>query len=212
MRIRLAASFTAVLILACAVVCVFVLAPGLRIVGVFIPRQVWLVENGALWMAGLWLWLVGIFSWMWMLVTLLWSYSPAHRITTMLQSGLMLLGAGLAIAGTVTWMSVIPVVVELPDAHILTPITDALALGFLGAGCFMGGIATAWIGYDLARLNFLPAAWVAPMCLAGLCAIPAPFLLPHQPWLLAAGAVFWIAGTLHLGLRRNIPHAYTEWQ
>jgi hypothetical protein len=211
MRIQVAAGFSAVTILSCILFAIVGMGPSLRIVGVFLPRQVWLSENPLLWMGGLWLWLLGIFSWMLLLVALLWSYSPAHRITTMLQSGLMLLGAGLAIGGVVVWMNAMPYAIEQPDAPVLAGLVDAVALGFLGAGCFMAGVVTLWMGLDLARLGAMPWAWLAPLIGAGLCALPTPFLLPHQPWLLAAGGVLWCAGCLHLALRRRMPQAFTEW-
>jgi hypothetical protein len=211
MRIRFAAGFTFIALLCCGLAAILALRPGLYRTGEFTARQAWLLDNSWLWTAGMWLFLVGIFSWMVFLVSLLWSYSPAHRMTTMLQSGLMIISATLAIGGVVTWMSVLPEAVEQPEAHLRVPLVDALALGLLSAGLFMGGVVTAWIGLDLARLDAMPAGWLVPMILAGVSAAPAPFLLPHQPWLLAAGALLWLGGALHLALRRNLPNAYTEW-
>lgn len=134
-----------------------------------------------------------------------------HRITTMLQSGLLIIAAGLGIAGVVVWMNGLTFAVQQADAELIGALIDSLALGFLGAGCFMAGAVTAWIGIDLARLQMMSWLWLLPFTLAGICLLPAPFLLPAHAWLVVVGAILWGIGAMHIALRRNIPHAYAEW-
>ncbi len=210
MRIINAARFSGLAFLAAFLFTVFSLRLGLRTATVQLPRQVWLQENEALWMAGGWLWLLAVFSWMVLLVALIWSYLPGHRIATMLQSGLMIISAVLTIAGVITWMNVLPYAANQPTAVELIPFVDTLALTFFGAGLFMGGAVTAWLAVDLARLNALPGAWVAPAIGAGLCFVPAPFILPW-PYLVLVGLVLWLGWCLFLGTRREMPSAYSEW-
>ena len=184
---------------------------GYRIVGVTLPRQVWLVEHPTLWAAGNWLWMLAIFSWMLVLVALMWSYSPAHRISSMLQSGLLIIAAVLLIAGVVVWMNVLPYGAGQPNAVDLIPLIDSLALGLFGAGLFMAGVVTSWIGIDLIRLKALSREWALPAVFAGACLLPAPFLLPRFT-LIAAGLLLWLAWCLVLGTRKSMPSAYAEWQ
>ena len=99
MKTPIAARFSVITLLGALLYSVFVMAPGLRIVGVSFPRQAWIAENPLLWSLGLWLWLAAIFCWMWVMVSLMWAYLPAYRIASMLQSGLLTIGATLAIGG-----------------------------------------------------------------------------------------------------------------
>ena len=184
---------------------------GYRIVGVTLPRQVWIVEHPTLWAVGNWLWMLAIFSWMLVLVALMWSYLPAHRISSMLQSGLLIIAAVLLIAGVVVWMNVLPYGAGQPNAVDLIPLIDSLALGLFGAGLFMAGLVTAWIGIDLIRLKALSREWALPAALAGACLLPAPFLLPRFT-LIAAGLLLWLVWCLVLGTRKSMPNAYAEWQ
>ncbi len=108
MKVIQAARFSGLIFLVATTFAIFATRTGYRIVGVTLPRQVWLVEHPTLWAAGNWLWMLAIFSWMLVLVALMWSYSPAHRISSMLQSGLLIIAAVLLIAGVVVWMNVLP--------------------------------------------------------------------------------------------------------
>lgn len=168
-----------------------IIRPGLRIVGVSFPRQAWIMENNLLWNAGLWLWLVGMSGWMWVIVSLMWAYLPAHRIASMLQSGLVVIGATLAIAGVVVWMTALPATLRLPSVNELLTLVDGLALGLLSAGTLMAGLETGWVAIDLMRFSPLRRIWVAVAALAGALMIPSPFLLPF-PWHLLAAAVCWL--------------------
>ena len=85
-----------------------------------------------------------------------------------------------------------------------------LALGALGAGFLMGGAVTAWIGLDLAQEDSLNWAWGLPAVVAGLLAVPSPFVLP-MPWLLVAAGVVWLGWGLFLVTRREMPNAFSEW-
>ncbi|MBV7332585.1 hypothetical protein KFU94_31030 [Chloroflexi bacterium TSY] len=153
------------------------------------PRRGWINENPLAWEIGWWLWMLVVVGWMLFLVTLIWRYSPAHRVPTMLQSGLIIIASVLVVIGILVWMAVLPVAVDLENAVNIVPLIDAFALGAIGAGCLMGGIVTSWICIDLLRLRKLTWSWVVPGLIAGLCMIPSPFLLP-QPYLLAVSAFF----------------------
>lgn len=209
MKTPVAARFSALTLLVVIIYSLFVMAPGLRIVGVSFPRQAWILENPVLWRLGLWLWLAMIFCWMWVLVSLLWAYLPAHRINSMLQSGLLIISAALAIGGIVTWMAAAPAALGLPLVNELLPVVDAFALGWLGAGAFMGGIVTLWIGIDLWRFSPLARGALGVALAAGALILPSPFVLPF-PWHLLAAALCWLVWTLYLGMRRRLPNAYPE--
>ncbi|MBW7883049.1 MAG: hypothetical protein H3C34_10500 [Caldilineaceae bacterium] len=209
MKTPLAARLSALLTVVVTLYAVTVMRPGLRLVGVLFIRQGWLLDNPALWQLGLWLWMVAIFCWMWVLISLLWHYLPAHRISTMLESGLILIGATLSITGTIAWMGALPAALPLTTASELMPIVDGLALGLLGGGCLMSGIATAWVAADLMRLAPLPRRWTAFGLVAGLLMAPTPFLLPF-PWHLLVAAAAWTLWCAFLGARRRLPSAYPE--
>jgi hypothetical protein len=209
MKIINAARFAGFVFIATGLITLLGLGPGLdpRLDGG--ARADWFAANGGLWMVGGWLWLLAIFAWMVLLVSFLWSYSPAHRIATMLQSGLMLIAATLAIAGVLVWMNMLPAAVE--TGGDLLAFTDGLALTFFGAGLFMGGIVTAWLGMDMRLMDKLPNGWVLPGILAGLLLIPSPFLLPRitlHLWLALAVFIAWCA---ILAVQRKQPDAYPEW-
>jgi hypothetical protein len=154
--------------------------------------------------------LLAIFGWMVLIVTLMWSYIPGHRVATMLQNGLIVIAAVLAIGGVVTWMNVLPMVAGQPQAAAMVPVIDALALGLLGAGLFMGGGVTLWHLVDLVRLGFLPISWTWPGFAAALCLLPAPWLLPGG-LLVLSGSVLWAGWCLFLSTRVRWPSAYAEW-
>ncbi len=187
-----------------------IMPDGLDTIGVSLPRQAWLLETGPLWQIGAWLWLLAIFGWMLVIVALMWSYIPAHRISAMLQNGLTLIAAVLAIAGVVVWINALPWAAAQANPAEWMSLVDVLALGFLGAALFMGGLVTAWQAYDLARVGQLPVAWVIVPMLSGLVVAPSPWLLPGG-WHLAAGALLWIFWCAFLALRR-LPPAFAEWK
>jgi hypothetical protein len=209
MKTPIAARFSLATLLAGLLYALTVLRPGLRLVGVSFPRQVWLAENPAFWSLGLWLWLAALFCWMWVLVSLMWAYLPAHRISSMLQSGVLVISATLAISGVVVWMAALPAVLPMQSVNELLPLVDSLALGLLGAGALMGGIVTSWIAIDLMRYSPLQRGWIAAAVAAGVLALPSPFLLPFS-WHLIAAALCWLIWVLWLGRMRRLPSAYPE--
>lgn len=206
MNTPVAARFSAVVTVATALYALLIMRPGLRLIGVSFPRQAWIMENPPLWSLGLWLWLALIFGWIWVLVSLTWAYLPTQRIAAALQSGLLLIGATLMVAGTMAWMTALPAVLPLRSVNELLPLVDGLALGLLGTGASMGGIVTIWIGVDLIRYSPIRAAQCALCVAAGAVIIPSPFLLPF-PWHLLAAAFCWLTWCIFLGLRRRLPGA-----
>ena len=60
----------------------------------------------------------------------------------------------------------LPSILPLQSVNELLPLVDGLALGLLGAGAFIGGIVTTWIGVDLMRLSPIAATWCA-LCVGG---------------------------------------------
>ena len=222
MKLRYAAIFTTIAFTAAAAYTALLLLPALQInrAQPVLLRGEWMAGNQATWTLGGWLWLLAIFSWMVLLVTLIWAYSPAHRVPTMLQSGLIVIGALLSIIGVVSWMGLLPVALGDVDALTidalaqrgdLMRLVDGLALGLLGAGLFMGGAVTAWLCIDLAQLKLLPWHWVLPGAAAGALAVPAPFVLP-SPWLPALACFALLTWSLLLATRSEMPSAFPEWQ
>ncbi|MEZ4677219.1 MAG: hypothetical protein R2932_23675 [Caldilineaceae bacterium] len=192
MNVTTAARLHLILLIVVAIGTYLFLWPGLRIVGVQFPRQSWILTHAMGWRGGWWLWLLAIFGWMYLLATLAWTYLPAHRAAAMVQSGLMIISAVLLIAGVTAWMGVLPVVMAQPDASALLLLVDAFALNFLGAGCLMGGVVTAWIGYDLWRQRVVSRPWTLFCIGAGLAAIPSPFLFPFPFHLLLTALCWWL--------------------
>lgn len=211
MKVQQAARFNAVFWPAMLFYTIVTMAPGLRITGVHFPRQGWIVDNSFFWTAGCWFWLLAIFGWMWLLMALAWSYLPAYRLASMLQSGIMIIAATLAISGVTVWLALLPPVMRQESATMLAPLVDALALGLIGGGAFMGGIVTVWIGLDLYQQGVLARGWLMLCALAGLCAVPTPFLLPFG-YLLAVAALAWWGWALYLAFRPRLPSPYAEWQ
>lgn len=209
MKTPIAARFSLAILVVALLYALTFMRPGLRIVGVSFPRQVWLAENPVLWNLGLWLWLAMFFCWMWVIVSLMWAYLPAHRISSMLQSGLLVISATLAISGVVVWMAVLPAVLPLQSVNEWLPVVDNLALGLLGAGALMGGVVTIWVAVDLMRTSPLQRGWTALAAAAGALAAPSPFLLPF-PWHLVAAAVCWALWVFYLARLRRLPSAYPE--
>lgn len=215
MNVLYAARFATVVFLSAALYTWLQMQPGLVAVGVMADRWAWLALHDGLWRLGWWLWLAAIFSWMWLLVALAWSYLPAHRMAAMLQSGLMVIAAVLAIAGVTVWMAVLPAAVQLGGAtadagEMLAPLVDMLAMSLVSAGCFMGGLVTSWIAWDLIRQKVLIRFWLWLLLFAGLALAPAPFVALH-PYPLAAALGFWLLGSLWLSTRGRLPSPFSEW-
>jgi len=132
-------------------------------------------------------------------------YTPAMRVATMLQNGLMLLSAGLLITGVTVWMALLPAAADGEWAAFI----DRLALAFLGGGLFMAGVTTGWIALDLAQLDRLPRSWLVPGMAAAALWIPTPFLLPAAvPALL--GVAMFVAWTGFWATRPSLPPVYQE--
>jgi hypothetical protein len=215
MNVLYAARFTTVVVLGAALYTWLQMRPGLATSGASAERQAWLALHGSVWTLGWWLWLVAIFSWMWLLIALAWSYLPAHRMAAMLQSGLMIIAAVLAIAGVTVWMAVLPLSVQMGGTTTntgenLAPLVDMLAMSLVSAGCFMGGLVTSWIAWDLIRQKVLRRFWLWLLVLAGLALAPAPFTALH-PYPLAAALGCWLLCTLWLSTRERLPSPFSEW-
>ncbi len=209
MKTPIAARFSSVSLIIAVLYSLLLMWPGLRLVGVSFPRQAWIAENPLLWSLGLWLWLTVIFCWMWVMVSLMWAYLPAYRISSMLQSGLLLISATLAIGGVVVWMAALPTILPMRSVNELLPLVDSLALGLLGAGALMGGVVMCWVAADLIQQSPLHRGWLLLLGAAGVLAVPSPFLLPF-PWHLLAAAICWLVWALHLAWMRRLPSAYPE--
>jgi hypothetical protein len=205
MKLIRAGRFAALVFATTVLYALLVLTTPLQVEGLWTLRQEWLMANPLQWMAGGWLALLAIFAWMVLLVALMYSYLPAHRIATMLQSGLLIISAVLLIGGVIVWMNLLPRAADADWAAFV----DGLALTFLGAGLFMGGGVTAWIALDLGRLQLLPWTWTLPGIGAGLLMLPSPFVLPNPILILPALALFFL-WTLIFGMRRRVPSAYPE--
>lgn len=205
MRLTSLARFAAFILLLTLLVGAALLPAPLDVSAEWNPRQAWLAANGGLWMLGGWLALAAVFGWMAFLVALMHIYSPAHRVATMLQSGLMLLSAGLLIAGVTVWMALLPTAAGPEWAAFI----DRLALAFLGGGLFMAGATTGWIAVDLALLKKLPWGWMLPGILAALCWIPSPFILPAA-FLPLAGTLLFLLWGAFWGTRPSLPPVYQE--
>lgn len=209
MKLSIAASFSGGAVLLATLGSLFVASPGLHISTVLLQRKAWLLEQPALWQIHWWLWLLAIFGWMYLLVTFVWRYTPAHRISTMLQVGLMNIAALLSIIGALIWMNILPLVVSLEGSSNWVELIDAMALTLLGSGAFMGGVVTLWITLDLFTLKKLTLSWLWPGILTGLALIPSPFLLPF-PFHLVFAAMLWILWCLLLIVRGPEPKPYPE--
>ena len=210
MKLLYASRFTLLAFIAASALFLWQSSSGVAVRGVQIRRLGWIIENQTLWSLGWWLWMVTIFAWMWLLVTLAWAYLPAHRVQSMLQSGLMLIAAVLAIAGSLVWWTTLPVIAMQQTGAMQLAVVDSVALGFVGAGLLMAGIVTAWIGYDLWRQNHFPAAWVLLQIAAGVQIGVSPFLFPAY-WHLIGALVCWLLWLGYLALRPKMPSAFAEW-
>lgn len=210
MKIINAARLSGILFLIAGLLSLFIPPPGLNFTVPVQARQELMLYSGTFWTVIWWFWLAAIFSWMLVLVAFMWSYLPAHRISTMLQMGLMIMGATLTMAGVVVWMKILPFALAQENAASLAPLVDMFALAFLVAGIFMGGVVTAWIAYTLSREKVIPTWWVAPGLIAGLLITPTPFIMP-QIYPLVGGWAAWLVWCVFLGARREMPNAFSEW-
>jgi hypothetical protein len=212
MKIPYAARFSCISFSGAALYTWWQLLPGLPGESATDVRAAWLLHHGWQWQFGWWLWLVAIFSWMVLLVVLVWSYLPAHRVAGMLQSGLMVIAAVLAIAGMTVWMAVLPVVLAPSNvAPNLIALVDTLSMSLLNAGCLMSGVVTAWLTLDLLRKNLLARVWLGILLLAGLALVPLAFF-PLHPLLLLISFFCWLIGCLWLATRQHLPRPFAEWQ
>jgi hypothetical protein len=223
MTIPYAARFATIAFLAASLFTAWQLQPGLApfvlpltgypdLTDELQARQSWYVAHRVPWQAGWWLWLLAIFSWMVLLVVLAWSYLPAHRVTGMLQSGLMLIAAVLAIAGVNVWMVLLPAALTPaePDSHLVA-LTDLLARTLLGSGALMGGITTAWIAVELLQRRLLPRLWLALLGASGLCTLLAPFFALNVLLLLLALGC-WLLACAWLAMHPRLPSLFPTWQ
>lgn len=212
MKVPIAARYNAISWIAVCTLTMTFLLPGLRMIGVQFVRQGWMLDHPVQWMVGWWLWLLAIFGWMWLLVALSWTYLPAHRVASMLQSGLLIISAVLLISGVITWMGVLPVMMVQKDATSFITLVDTLALSLLGGGCLMGGIVTAWIGIDLYRQRVLARPWTLFCIVAGLSALPSPFLFPLLfPYHLLLAVLCWLCWSIYLALLPRLPSPFSEY-
>jgi len=213
MKIQIAARVNVIVWIALCLVTALWLLPGVRLVGVQFVRQGWILDHPTLWTAGWWVWLLAIFCWMWLLITLSWTYLPGHRVASMLQSGLLIMGALMLLIGVIVWMGLLPVVLGGEDAETLIRLVDMFALSLLGAGSFMGGIVTTWVALDLYRQRVLARPWLVFCLLAGLSMIPSPFLFPLLfPYHLLLAAACWLCWSSYLALLPQLPAPFSEYR
>ena len=180
------------------------------------PNRQQLAE-GSLWQweLGGWLWLLTVFAWMILLVALKHRYSPVHRISTSLQSGLIGIAATLLIVGVLAGMNrfALPGMLNGDPQNELFSVAgnlvEQVAVTALGAGLLMGGGVTTWIAIDLVVLNKLPTLWMVPGAAAGVLSLVSPLLMPELRHLLIALLAYFV-WCLVLGLRSSLPSAYPE--
>ncbi len=212
MKLIYAARFAGVTFLAAGIYSMFVLQPiyGLMLEG---QQQSWLVEVLPRWNMGGWLLLLSVLAWMTLLVTSMYNYSPVHRVSTIMQSGLIIIAAVLLMLGILVGLTRL----EVLAAGIggLTPPSTVPGIAFLDdsplavlkAGLLMGGGVSAWIGIDLALMGKLPPLWLAPQVIAGVVLVPAPFI-GLSAWQLLIALAGLIVFCLVLGARRTLPASY----
>jgi hypothetical protein len=211
MKTPVAACFSSVSLVIVVVYSLVLMRPGLRLVGVSFPRQAWIAENSLLWSLGLWLWLAAFFCWMWVMVSLMWTYLPAHRVASMLQLGLLVISATLATTGVATWMAAPPTILPMRSVNELLPLVDSLALGLFGVSALISGVVMIWVAVDLMRDSPLRRGWLGLLLIAGALLAPSPFLLPY-PWHLLAAAGCWLGWALHLAWMRRLPDTPLEFR
>ena len=215
MKLILAARFAGITVLAAGLYTILVLKPVYsRLIGG--PQQQLLFDEALpQWTLGGWIWLLAVGAWMTLLVTMMYSYSPVHRVSTTMQSGLIVIAAVLLILGVLVGLNRLEMVIfgdgggNLPDARTanLQKFVDQIALALVKAGLLMGGGVTAWVSIDLVLLGKLPLVWMAPGAFAGIVVMPTAFLHPSTAQLLIALAAFCV-WCLTLGIRRSLPESY----
>lgn len=215
MKLIRAARFSGITALVSGIYTLLLLRP-IYLQSVQLSQQQSLAEESlVLWGLGGWLWLLTIFAWMVLLTAMVHTYSPVHRISTILQSGLLLIAAALLIVGVLAGMNRFGLVaIENGDQSVATlailqAFVDKIALTILEAGLLMGGGVTAWICIDLVVLNKLPTNWMAPGAAAGVLSLLSPLLLPES-WHLVAALIAYCVWCLVLGLKGSVPAAYPD--
>ena len=104
MKLIRAARFAGTTALAAAIYTFLVLRPIYLRSDLALP-QFELVEGTLVqWGLGGWLWLLATFAWMIFLAALMHNYSPVHRISSIIQSGLLIIAATLLIVGVLVGM------------------------------------------------------------------------------------------------------------
>ena len=214
MKLIRAARFAGITALAAGSYTIFFLQPLYAQLLDGSQQQSWFAEFLPRWTLGGWIWLLAILAWMTFLATFMYSYSPVHRVSTMMQSGLIIVAAVLLILGVLMGM----IRLELNPFGAGGDLADSplafgqaslvqIAMALLKAGLLMGGGVTAWISIDLALLGKLPRLWMAPGVIAGVVVLPAPFLglSNWQLQIALAAFCFWC---LILGIRRCLPETY----
>lgn len=214
MKLINAARFAGITFLVAGIYSTTVLQPIYRLMIEGQQQQGWLVEVLPRWTIGGWLLLLSILAWMTLLVTSMYSYSPVHRVSTMMQTGLIIIAAVLLILGILiglTRMEGLAAGSGGPNPQETTALGVALfddnAMALLRAGLLMGGAVSAWIGVDLALLGKLPPLWLAPAIVAGVALVPAPFL-GLSAWQLLIALAGFLFFCLVLGARRALPESY----
>lgn len=175
------------------------------------------LAEASLWQWGLggWLWLLAIFAWMILLVALMHRYSPVHRISTSLQSGLIGIAATLLIVGVLAGMNRFALAgifsgdLQLELFSVAGKLVEHVAITALEAGLLMGGGVTTWIAIDLVILEKLPTLWTVPGAVAGVISLLSPLLMPDLRHLLIA-LLAYVVWCLVLGLRNTLPASYPE--
>ncbi len=123
----------------------------------------------------------------------------------------MIIAAVLLMASVGVWREVLPTIFAQPElVSSLTPLIDALAWSFFGSGCFMGGITTAWIAWDLMQQQVLPRPWLLLALFSGLCALLAPFF-QFNFYLLLTSLLCWLGWCLWLSIQRRLPSPFLVW-
>ncbi len=214
MKLIYAARFAGVTFLIAGIYSTSVLQPIYKLMIDGQQQSSWLVEVMPRWSFGGWLLLLSILAWMTLLVTLMYSYSPVHRVSTTMQSGLIVIAALLLILGILMGLTRLEVLAAGnggPNLLATTPLGVSLlentAVAVLRAGLLMGGGVSAWIGIDLARLKKLPPLVLAPEIIAGVVMVPAPFT-GLATWQLLIALAGFLVFCLVLGARRTLPAAF----
>lgn len=215
MKLIRAARFAGITAFVAGIYSLLVLRPVFLRSAQTLPPQVLAEESLWQWALGGWLWMLAIFAWMILLVALRHDYSPVHRISSTIQSGLVVIAATLLIFGVLAGMNRLGLAEVLDSGQpaetivVIQKIVEQFALTISGAGLLMGGGVTTWICIDLVVLNKLPVSWMVPGAVAGVLALLSPLLLPELRHLLVALLAYCV-WCLILGLRDSLPAAYPD--